>query len=72
MWDILVHICRRECCTVHDLCSVAAERRPAHGTLTSALRLLAIDYYRESSTTIHPPRLVRQFNRPIVIPEYMI
>jgi predicted DNA-binding ribbon-helix-helix protein len=49
-WDTILDICRRECCTPHDLCSVAEDRRSPHETLTSALRLLVLDYFRESST----------------------
>ena len=50
IWDMLAEICRREFCTPHDVCSFAAERRPPHGSLASALRVVVLDYLRTSTT----------------------
>ena len=50
LWDMLAEICRREFCTPHDVCSFAAERRPMHGSLASALRVVIFDYLRTSAT----------------------
>jgi predicted DNA-binding ribbon-helix-helix protein len=49
LWDTLSEICRREFCTLHDVCSYAAERKPPHGSLASSLRVFVLDYFRKSS-----------------------
>ena len=48
LWDTLAEICRREYCTLHDVCSYVAARR--HGSLTSSLRVFILDYFRTSAT----------------------
>jgi predicted DNA-binding ribbon-helix-helix protein len=50
LWDTLAEISRRERCTVHDVCSYAADRRPPHGSLASSLRVVVLDYFRTAST----------------------
>jgi len=50
IWDTLSEICRREFCMPHDVCSYVAERKPPHGSLTSALRVFILDYFRTSAT----------------------
>jgi predicted DNA-binding ribbon-helix-helix protein len=50
IWDSMTEICRSEFCTPHDVCSYVAERKPAHGSLTSSLRVFILDYFRKSST----------------------
>ena len=50
IWDTLAEICRREFCTLHDVCSFAADHRPPHGSLASSLRVVILDYFRTSST----------------------
>ena len=43
-------ICRREYCTLDDICSYVAERKPPHISLASSLRVFILDYFRTSST----------------------
>jgi predicted DNA-binding ribbon-helix-helix protein len=50
IWDTLAEVCRREFCTPHDVCSYVAEHKPPHGSLTSALRVFILDYFRTSAT----------------------
>jgi predicted DNA-binding ribbon-helix-helix protein len=50
IWDTLREICRREFCTPDDVCSYVADRKPPRGSLTSALRVFILDYFRKSST----------------------
>ena len=50
IWDTLTEICRREFCMPHDVCSYVAERKPPHGSLTSALRVFILDYFRAAAT----------------------
>jgi predicted DNA-binding ribbon-helix-helix protein len=45
----MTEICRREFCTLHDICSYVAERKPPHVSLTSSLRVFVLDYFRTSS-----------------------
>ena len=50
IWDSLAEICRREFCTLHDVCSYVAIRKPPHSSLTSSLRIFILDYFRASAT----------------------
>ena len=50
IWEILAEICRREFCTAHDVCGFVAQRKPPHGSLSSALRVFILDYFHKSST----------------------
>ena len=50
IWDTLAEICRRECCTAHDVCSYVAGRKSAHSSLASSLRVFILGYFRTSAT----------------------
>ena len=50
IWDTLAEICRREFCTLHDVCSYAAKRKPPHGSLASSVRVVILDYFRTCAT----------------------
>ena len=50
LWDTLDEIFRREFCTLHDVCSYVAERKPPHGSLTSSLRVFILGYFRTCAT----------------------
>ncbi len=50
IWDTLFEMCRRESCTPHDICSYVSEHKPPHASLTSALRVFILDYFRTSAT----------------------
>ena len=50
IWDTLAEICRRESCSLRDVCSYVAERKPPHGSLASSLRVFILDYFRRSAT----------------------
>jgi len=49
MWDALSEICRRERLTIHDVCTAVDARRTA-STLTAALRVFVMGYYRTACT----------------------
>ena len=50
MWEALYDICERERITVHKLCTVIDQRRAPRLTLTAAIRVFALAYFREAST----------------------
>jgi predicted DNA-binding ribbon-helix-helix protein len=50
IWDSVAEICRREFCTLHDVCSYVAVRKSPHSSLTSSLRIFILDYFRASAT----------------------
>lgn len=50
MWIALKEIAEREKCTVHDICSVIAEKKAANITLTAAIRIFLILYYKSAAT----------------------
>ena len=49
MWDALSEICRREHLSTHDICTAVDARRNA-SSLTAALRVFVMDYFRTAST----------------------
>lgn len=49
IWDALCEICKREDASVNALCSRIAERRSA-SSLTAAIRVFAISYFRAAAT----------------------
>jgi predicted DNA-binding ribbon-helix-helix protein len=49
MWDALFEICRREGLSPHDICTTVEARRRA-SSLTAALRVFVMDYFRTAST----------------------
>ena len=50
MWRALKDIARRESCTTHDLCSLIALRKNEHTSLTAAIRVFLMLYYRAAAT----------------------
>lgn len=50
MWRSLQDICKRERCTVHDIATMVAALRGI-GSLTAALRVFLVVYFREAATT---------------------
>ncbi len=50
MWRALKDIARRESCTIHDLCSLIALRKNVHTSLTAAIRVFLMLYYRAAAT----------------------
>jgi predicted DNA-binding ribbon-helix-helix protein len=49
MWRALEEICRREGCTIHELSTIVDSTR-RQSTLTAAVRVFALDYFREATT----------------------
>ncbi len=49
VWDALVEICRRQDCTVHDICT-EVERERMGSNRTSAVRTFVLNYFRSAST----------------------
>lgn len=50
MWRALRDISLRERCSIHDLCSLISLRKNTHTSLTAAIRVFLMLYYRASST----------------------
>lgn len=50
MWRALKDIARRESCTIHDLCSLIALRKNENTSLTAAIRVFLMLYYKAAST----------------------
>lgn len=49
MWDALDELCRRERITMHEACTMVADRH--HGNnLTAAMRVFILGYYRAAAT----------------------
>ena len=51
MWNALKDISRRENCSIHDICSVIHIRKNPITSLTAAIRVFLMLYYRAASTT---------------------
>lgn len=51
MWSSLNEISRLERCTIHQICSLVFMRKHAGSTLTSAVRVFLMLYYRAATTT---------------------
>lgn len=50
MWSALRDITRREGCGIHDLCSLIHARKNPRTSLTAAIRVFLMLYYRAAST----------------------
>lgn len=50
MWDALHEIVRRENCTIHKLCTLINMRKREHSSLTAAIRVFLMLYYKAAST----------------------
>ncbi|HVI52963.1 MAG TPA: ribbon-helix-helix domain-containing protein [Candidatus Sulfotelmatobacter sp.] len=49
MWDALDEICRREQITMHEACTMVADRHRGNN-LTAAMRVFILGYYRAAAT----------------------
>ena len=50
MWTALREIARRESCKIHDICSLIQMRKNPDTSLTAAIRVFLMLYYRAAST----------------------
>ena len=50
MWQELKNISKRECCTIHDLCSLISLRKNERTSLTAAIRVFLMLYFRAAAT----------------------
>lgn len=50
MWNSLNDICRRERASIHVVCSAIAQHKPAETSLTAAIRVFIMSYYRAAAT----------------------
>ncbi len=50
MWNGLREICRREHVSIHDIATVVAVRKPANSSLTAAMRVFVMAYFRAAAT----------------------
>lgn len=52
MWDALKDISMREKCSVHDICSLVYVRKGQGTSLTAAIRVFLMLYYRSAATEV--------------------
>ena len=50
MWKELKNISKREMCTIHDLCSLISLRKAENTSLTAAIRVFLMLYFRAAAT----------------------
>ncbi|MCB1783455.1 MAG: ribbon-helix-helix domain-containing protein [Alphaproteobacteria bacterium] len=50
MWQALSDIARREVCSIHDICSLVYMRKNEDTSLTAAIRVFLMLYFRAAST----------------------
>lgn len=50
MWDALGEICRREKLNIHQLCSMIASHKGDETSLTAAVRVFSMSYFRVAAT----------------------
>lgn len=50
MWNALREIAIREDCTIHDICSLIYVRKGRYSSLTAAIRVFLMLYFRSAST----------------------
>lgn len=50
MWNSLSEICRRERVSVHMICSAITEHKPQNTSLTAAIRVFIVSYFRAAAT----------------------
>ena len=50
MWDALNDIARREKCKIHDICSLIGLRKHPDSSLTAAIRVFLMLYYKAAAT----------------------
>ena len=50
MWVSLKEIAEREKCTIHDICSVIADKKADNITLTAAIRIFLMLYFKSAAT----------------------
>ncbi|WP_114395234.1 ribbon-helix-helix domain-containing protein [Oleisolibacter albus] len=50
MWQALLDICAREGRSVHEVCSEIARHKPGPASLTAAIRVFLLAYYRTAAT----------------------
>lgn len=50
MWTALNDIAKRERCSIHDICGLVFTRKKEQTSLTAAIRVFLILYYRAAST----------------------
>ena len=50
MWQALKEIAQRECCTIHDICTLISSRKKDDMTLTASIRIFLMLYYKSAAT----------------------
>ncbi len=50
MWGALQEIAKREKCSIHRICSIVSSRKSEKSSLTAAIRVFLMAYYRAAST----------------------
>lgn len=50
MWNGLREICRREHVSIHEIATAVSSRKPLNSSLTAAMRVFVMSYFRSAAT----------------------
>ena len=50
MWQALKEIAARECCSIHDICTLISSRKKDDMTLTASIRIFLMLYFKSAAT----------------------
>jgi predicted DNA-binding ribbon-helix-helix protein len=50
MWEALNEICERQNMRMNDLCTIVSQNKKEHASLTAAIRVFIMRYFRSAST----------------------
>jgi predicted DNA-binding ribbon-helix-helix protein len=64
MWDALYDVCSRERITIHALCTMIDERKDPNTSLTAAIRVFALAYFRAAATEEGHSRVQHGLGQP--------
>jgi len=64
MWEALYDVCSRERITIHALCTMIDERKDPNTSLTAAIRVFALAYFRAAATEDGHSRVQHGLGQP--------
>jgi len=64
MWEALYDVCARERINIHALCTMVNQRKDENTSLTAAIRVFALAYFRAAATEDGHQRVEHGYGRP--------
>jgi predicted DNA-binding ribbon-helix-helix protein len=64
MWEALYDVCARERISIHALCTMVNQRKDQNTSLTAAIRVFALAYFRAAATEDGHQRVEHGQGRP--------